>query len=549
MSKTYMSRYRTQSSSKAKQTPRLKVSGPSLDALKGGAMPSQEQIGHRVNLPEAIRTKMESSFGMDFSDVQLYESQTVADAGAKAVTMGNKISFAPGRLNLSSKNGQTILGHELSHVASQARGEVSGRGFLADHALEARANREGAMSVDGKTVYAGPVTPISATSTALSAAGPMQAGKDEEEDQAAVLAKRAAAKTKMSQATQNLTPLLRESVKNATSSSRDDYDERGLLKVTSGSRWTYMRGNNNAGMREYTTALKASNQEVNKRVRAGRYRNLSHLKNQGYKSFLSPDEHRGAKATESADALAYQERALQNLQEFLAAMSEDETAMQALRESANMYSSLGTFGQRNADGTLNTTGMNNGKEEALNRAMNDILLRAYTSDTAVTQMPYATAETDKDKKKVLKEMQKQFGTNITAEDLSRAKEVDVALMAMQSKVMNRSVTGNTDELTEYEMGLRNMLNEFYIANGLMGIKTSNDSFHTAAAQQRAVAGARAGNFDLNSALDNDAMMLELERKIKHPDPNEDPKERQARIKLYMTLKKGRVDWDSSREYK
>lgn len=151
--------------------------GPSLSQLQGGALPTQEQLGHKVDLPEAIRAKMEASFGADLSGIQLYESQTVADAGAQAMTMGNKIGFAPGQLDFASSGGQALLGHEVSHVVSQARGEVIGRGLLHDHALEARADREGAMAAAGETVYTDPVTPISTTSTALSAAGPMQAKK------------------------------------------------------------------------------------------------------------------------------------------------------------------------------------------------------------------------------------------------------------------------------------------------------------------------------------------------------------------------------------
>ena len=153
------------------------AAGPSLAQLQAGAMPSQEQLGRRVDLPEGIRAKMEASFGADFSGVKLYESQTVADAGAQAVAMGDRIGFAPGALDLSSTAGQALLGHELSHVVSQARGEASGRGFLQDAGLEARADREGAMAAAGESVYTGPVTPISTTSTALSAAGPMQAKK------------------------------------------------------------------------------------------------------------------------------------------------------------------------------------------------------------------------------------------------------------------------------------------------------------------------------------------------------------------------------------
>ena len=150
--------------------------GPSLDHLRGGAVPTSEQLGHKVDLPGAIRAKMEASFGADLSGVELYESQTVADAGAQAVTMGNKIGFAPGRLDFATSGGQALLGHELSHVVSQARGEVAGAGFLNDHALEARADREGAMAAAGQSVYGGPVTPLSASSASV-AASPIQAKK------------------------------------------------------------------------------------------------------------------------------------------------------------------------------------------------------------------------------------------------------------------------------------------------------------------------------------------------------------------------------------
>ena len=151
-------------------------SAPSLSALQAGAIPTREQMGRRVDLPAAIQAKMEASFGADLSGVQLYESQTVADAGADAVTMGNKIGFAPGRLDFVSSGGQELLGHELSHVVSQARGEVTGSGFLSDHTLEARADREGALAAAGERVSDAPVTPLS-PSSALSAAGPMQARK------------------------------------------------------------------------------------------------------------------------------------------------------------------------------------------------------------------------------------------------------------------------------------------------------------------------------------------------------------------------------------
>ncbi len=176
---TYASRRRAEQRTPAPRPEQTK--GPSLAQLAAGAAPTREQMGRQVDLPGAIREKMEASFGADFSNVKVYESQTVADAGARAMTMGSHVMFAPGQLDFASTGGQSLLGHELSHVVSQARGESRGVGFLRDAGLEAQADRQGAMAAAGETVYSGPVTPISATSTALSASGPMQAKKKDED--------------------------------------------------------------------------------------------------------------------------------------------------------------------------------------------------------------------------------------------------------------------------------------------------------------------------------------------------------------------------------
>ncbi len=173
MSYTYADRKRSKDASPEKETAPAQ---PSMDALRSGAsQPTQEQMGHRVDLPDAMRAKMENAFGADLGAVKLYESQAVADAGAKAVTRGSDIAFAPGMLDFTSYGGQALLGHELSHVVSQARGEVTGGGFLNDRALEARADREGAMAASGQTV-AMPTAAMSGV-TAAAAAGPMQAKK------------------------------------------------------------------------------------------------------------------------------------------------------------------------------------------------------------------------------------------------------------------------------------------------------------------------------------------------------------------------------------
>ncbi len=179
MNHTYTSHKQAEKAVPEKETAELQ--GPSMAALRSGAAaPTPNQKGNPVDLPNAMRAKMESAFGADLSAVKLYESQAVADAGAKAITQGSEIAFAPGMLDFTSFGGQALLGHEISHVVSQARGDVTGGGFLNDHALEARADREGAMAAAGEQI-AMPTAAMS-TVTAAAAAGPMQAkDKDQEE--------------------------------------------------------------------------------------------------------------------------------------------------------------------------------------------------------------------------------------------------------------------------------------------------------------------------------------------------------------------------------
>ena len=176
MSYTYKNRKRTDESIPESTAGAARSS---MELLRSGAVqPTQEQMGHRVDLPDVMREKMENAFGADLSAVKLYESQAVADAGANAIAQGSNIAFAPGMLDFNSFGGQSLLGHEISHVVSQARGEVNGRGFLNDHALESRADREGAMAAAGQQIAA-PTSAMSGVSAA-GAAGPMQASDKED---------------------------------------------------------------------------------------------------------------------------------------------------------------------------------------------------------------------------------------------------------------------------------------------------------------------------------------------------------------------------------
>jgi Domain of unknown function (DUF4157) len=99
-------------------------------------------------LPSEVRSKMETAFGTDFSDVRIHVGQEASSIGALAYTWGTDIHFAPGQYNPHTIHGQKILGHELWHVVQQKSGRVSnpfggGVAVVQDHALEAEADRMG----------------------------------------------------------------------------------------------------------------------------------------------------------------------------------------------------------------------------------------------------------------------------------------------------------------------------------------------------------------------------------------------------------------------
>ncbi len=99
-------------------------------------------------LPEAVRAKMESALGADFSDVRIHVGPEASSIGALAFTRGSDLYFAPGQYNPASVQGQQILGHELAHVVQQRQGRVSnpfgsGVAVVQDRQLEAEADRLG----------------------------------------------------------------------------------------------------------------------------------------------------------------------------------------------------------------------------------------------------------------------------------------------------------------------------------------------------------------------------------------------------------------------
>jgi hypothetical protein len=74
-------------------------------------------------LDSATRAFMEPRFGRDFSQVRIHTDATAAGSAkeihARAYTAGNNLVFASGQYSPRSTAGQTLLAHELTHVAQQ----------------------------------------------------------------------------------------------------------------------------------------------------------------------------------------------------------------------------------------------------------------------------------------------------------------------------------------------------------------------------------------------------------------------------------------------
>ncbi|MGG1513888.1 DUF4157 domain-containing protein [Paenibacillus oryzisoli] len=74
-----------------------------------------------------VQAKMESAFNADFSGVNIHtdsnSSMLNRSLGAEAFATGNDVFFREGRYNPDTRDGQELLGHELTHVIQQRGGK------------------------------------------------------------------------------------------------------------------------------------------------------------------------------------------------------------------------------------------------------------------------------------------------------------------------------------------------------------------------------------------------------------------------------------------
>ena len=83
--------------------------------------------GGGSKMDASIQAKMESAFNADFSNVNIHHdsesSRINRSIGAEAFATGNDVFFREGKYNPDTRDGQELLGHELTHVVQQRGGK------------------------------------------------------------------------------------------------------------------------------------------------------------------------------------------------------------------------------------------------------------------------------------------------------------------------------------------------------------------------------------------------------------------------------------------
>lgn len=125
-----------------------------------GKMPVTPPERQHPDLPLDLQMNMESSFGQDFSGVDIHRnSQQAQHMNALAYTQGESIHFAPGEFNPHSERGRNLIGHEFAHIVQQRSGVVQPTAVLGkgleindNQGLENEADTLGRKAVQGEAV-------------------------------------------------------------------------------------------------------------------------------------------------------------------------------------------------------------------------------------------------------------------------------------------------------------------------------------------------------------------------------------------------------------
>ena len=151
-----------------------------------------------------------------------------------------------------------------------------------------------------------------------------------------------------------------------------------------------------------------------------------------------------------AELVQYEQQALTDFHQYLDILGQDQNAMDALRQSADMYSSLGTYHRSTGEDDPvqeNLTGMLGGREEALQRALSDMMLRSFSP---------AMTNTDR----VVNYPNKA--------DKNQATQRTATMMRMQSRVLAMTTGGRADsDYSDQQKAARAGMLAFFQQHGLI----------------------------------------------------------------------------------
>jgi hypothetical protein len=164
-----------------------------MSNLLRSALPGTEQRNPWATRPEspgfdaATRAAMETAFGHDFSAVRVHTDERAGAQGARALTAGNDIHFAPGEYVPGTRDGTHLLAHELAHVVQQGGHAPSGTApdrsseqvarSAADVVTAGRRAHVSARAASGPQLEE-PANPVEDGSTKVLAEGLKKAGEE-----------------------------------------------------------------------------------------------------------------------------------------------------------------------------------------------------------------------------------------------------------------------------------------------------------------------------------------------------------------------------------
>lgn len=140
----------------------------SIDSIARDLVSEQAARSGHGPLPGPIRDKAETSLGADFSGVRLHKGRgadhVTRSLGTDAAQFGQHVFVRPDRYNPSSPQGQSLLGHELVHVAQHQNNSPSGADLSRSrHASEQEARALGNHVLSAKS--AGETAPTARPAT------------------------------------------------------------------------------------------------------------------------------------------------------------------------------------------------------------------------------------------------------------------------------------------------------------------------------------------------------------------------------------------------